>query len=186
MCVALHLINSFIVHRSSSSIFHDNFSILLGKIKEESLILRSTQRDFKLQTSHQTPPHIPRAPFCNQSPVHSDSNSSTQASPPRTRVVFADFATPSSGVMVSSQRRNRAMHKARSSAPSLPVIDGNKGISSDDSRAGVSTSANRARSTPSASNSRSPLRPTIMQKGASPQPSGFVPTCFGTTSGPPA
>jgi hypothetical protein len=67
----------------------------MAKSKKKSTILRSVQGDFKLQTSHQVSPSISRAQFRSQSPVQSDFGSSSKASPPRTRVVFSDYVTPS-------------------------------------------------------------------------------------------
>jgi len=60
----------------------------------------------------------------------------------------------------------------------------NKGVSSGGFKAGTSTSTKRARSTPSAINPPGlPLRSTTTPKGASSQPSTFLPTPAGTTFG---
>ncbi|KAL3573144.1 hypothetical protein D5086_027048 [Populus alba] len=84
-------------------------------------------------------------------PVQFDPVSSSQASPPRTRVVFVDFATPSYGARVSSKCRNRVMHKNRSSAPSSPILtpSDNKADSSNGSRSGTLASTRRVGSSPS-------------------------------------
>lgn len=146
LCVALHLVSSLIVRHSSSSLtLKTNSSLLsMAKLKNKSSILRSVQGDFRLQASRQaSTTRIPRAQIRSQSPVQSDPDSPSQASPTRTRVVFADFATLSSGARVSSKMRNKTMHKTRSSAPSspLPTPSDNKAASSGGSRVGAPTSS---------------------------------------------
>jgi hypothetical protein len=75
MCVALHLFNSFIMHRSSSPLTRQ--LLLMAKSKKKSSILRSIEGDFKLQTSRQVSLRILKAQFHNLSPVHSDHDSSS-------------------------------------------------------------------------------------------------------------
>jgi len=110
----------------------------MAKSKKKSSILWSVEGDFKLQASRQVSPRIPRAQFRSLSPVHSNHDSSSQASPPRPKTIFGDFATPSSGVRVSTKPRHRASSSASCD---------NKGVSSSGSRAGSSASTERAGST---------------------------------------
>ncbi|KAJ6973858.1 hypothetical protein NC653_034010 [Populus alba x Populus x berolinensis] len=147
----------------------------MAKSKKKSLILRCVEGDFKLKASRQVSMRIPRAQFPSQSLVHSNHDSLSQASPPRTRVVFLDFTIPSSGVRVSSKCKNKAMQQTRS----LTSYD-SKGISSGGSRASTPASTEQARSTPYMSNLYGlPFWPTTTLSGTSPQPLVFFPTFTG-------
>ncbi|KAL3574042.1 hypothetical protein D5086_024655 [Populus alba] len=143
----------------------------MGKLKTKSKTIWSIQRDFKLQASCQVSPNISRAQFRSQSPVPSDSSSSSKTSPPRTRVVFADYVTSSNGVRSSNHNRNRVIRQNHPSASTHSPCATNDDFL-DDSKARASVSTGTTGSCPPIPELNQGSQSTSRQRGTPTQPLG--------------
>uniref|UniRef100_A0A2K1Y9R9 DUF4283 domain-containing protein n=1 Tax=Populus trichocarpa TaxID=3694 RepID=A0A2K1Y9R9_POPTR len=103
----------------------------MTKSKTKTSLLKSVQGDFSLQVPrHGSASRATRALSRSRLPVQQDI---TSASPifttPRKKAVLADFASPSSGVRVSSKHRNISMQRNSSSHSSSAPSACNEGSS---------------------------------------------------------
>ncbi|KAJ6857850.1 hypothetical protein NC652_039548 [Populus alba x Populus x berolinensis] len=118
----------------------------MKKSKNKSLRFKSAQGDFSLQAPHRgSALRVSRASSRSYSLVQQNPMpSSPVSSPPRAKAVLADFASPSHGIRVCSNRRNRLMQRNCSPCSSSP--DHGDDCSSGSYRPTLSPKAHLARS----------------------------------------
>ncbi|KAL3566446.1 hypothetical protein D5086_031861 [Populus alba] len=94
----------------------------MKKSKNKSLRFKSAQGDFSLQAPHRgSALRVSRASSRSYSLVQQNPMpSSPVSSPPRAKAVLADFASPSHGIRVCSNHRNRLMQRNCSPCSSSP------------------------------------------------------------------
>nr|TKS16062.1 hypothetical protein D5086_0000026350 [Populus alba] len=169
----------------------------MTKSKTKSSILRSTQGDFRFQTNcHAFASCTPRVHSRSCSPVqYGFISPSPTSTPPRTKVVFANFVDFSSLARVSSKRKYKTMQKNGFLAQSLhpPSSGGCNGRSYSCSRTSPLPTKRLVEYNPSGSclglgglnptlSIVSPSQPSFGKSHPSSFPSGVTPSPIGATS----